>query len=162
MQISLLIHTRTLFHWRKHYYGLWIYILDIKNVLMLDLSQLLSSPDVNWVVWITFGVEDSHSDGTHSLQRIVCHCHFRVNSHFNVKSMCLNEFHVIVEELQPSDKCNNLYVLHYKVKMHVKWMSVQREEDRNTESRKRSRPQASAEVFSCKCVTKIRQTSESV
>ncbi len=38
-------------------------------------------------------------------------------------------------------------------------MSVQREEDKNTESRKRSQPHASAEVFTCKCVT---QTSESV
>ncbi len=54
MQISLLIQTRTLFHWRKHYYGLWTHVLD-KNILMLDLFQLLSSPDVNWwtgVVWI--------------------------------------------------------------------------------------------------------------
>ncbi len=35
-------------HCRKHYYGLW-------TCLMLDLFQLLSSPDVNWwtgVVWI--------------------------------------------------------------------------------------------------------------
>ncbi len=41
-----------LLHWRKRYYGL---ILWIKNVLMLDLFQLLSSPDVNWwtgVLWI--------------------------------------------------------------------------------------------------------------
>ncbi len=50
-----------LFHWRKHYYGLWTLIL-VKNVLM-DLfftsTQLLSSPDVNWwtgVVWITCGL----------------------------------------------------------------------------------------------------------
>ncbi len=44
----------TIIHKRKHYYGLWTRILVI-NVLMLDLSQLLSSPDVNWwtgVVWI--------------------------------------------------------------------------------------------------------------
>ncbi len=54
MQISLLIQTRTLFHWRKRYYGLWTRILVI-NVLMLDLFHLLSSQDVNWwtgVVWI--------------------------------------------------------------------------------------------------------------
>ncbi len=41
------------FHWRKRYYGLWTHIL-VKNILM-DLFQLLSSPDVNWwtgVVWI--------------------------------------------------------------------------------------------------------------
>ncbi len=43
-----------LFHWRKSYYGLWTHIL-VKNILMMDLLQLLSSPDVNWwtgVVWI--------------------------------------------------------------------------------------------------------------
>ncbi len=43
-----------LFHWRKRYYGLWTCIL-VQNVLMMDLFQLLSSPDVNWwtgVVWI--------------------------------------------------------------------------------------------------------------
>ncbi len=36
VQISLLIQTRTLFHWRKRYYGLWTRIL-VENVLMLDL-----------------------------------------------------------------------------------------------------------------------------
>ncbi len=49
-----------LFHWRKHYYRLWMHILarseGLKlNTLMLDLFQLLSSPDVNWwtgVLWI--------------------------------------------------------------------------------------------------------------
>ncbi len=64
-----------LFHCRKSY-GLWTHILDIKNVLMLDLFQLLSSPDVNWwtgVVWIiVMFLSDSHSDGTHSLQSIHC------------------------------------------------------------------------------------------
>ncbi len=61
MQISLLIQTRTLFHWRKRYYGLWTHILagsKVKNVMM-DLLQLLSSQDVNWwtgVVWITCGL----------------------------------------------------------------------------------------------------------
>ncbi len=55
MQISLLIQTRTLFHWRKSYYGLWTLCIWVKNILMLDLFHLLSSPDVNWwtgVVWI--------------------------------------------------------------------------------------------------------------
>ncbi len=40
------------FHWRKRY-ELWTHIL-VKNILMLDLFQLLSSPDVNWwtgVLW---------------------------------------------------------------------------------------------------------------
>ncbi len=64
-----------LFHWRKSYYGLWTRIW-VKNILMLDLSQLLSSPDVNWwtgVVWIiVMFLSDSHSDGTHSLQRHWC------------------------------------------------------------------------------------------
>ncbi len=47
-----------IFHRRKHYYGLWTRIL-VKNVLMMDLFQLLSSQDVNWwtgVVWITCGL----------------------------------------------------------------------------------------------------------
>ncbi len=43
-----------LFHWRRRY-GLWTRIL-VKNILMLDLFQLLSSPDVNWLtgdyLWI--------------------------------------------------------------------------------------------------------------
>ncbi len=43
---------------------------------MLDLFQLLSSPDVNWwtgVVWIiVMFLSVSHSDGTHSLQSIHC------------------------------------------------------------------------------------------
>ncbi len=64
-----------LFRWRKRY-GLWTQIL-VKNVLMLDLFQFLSSQDVNWwtgVVWIIvmFYQLDSHSDGTHSLQNIHC------------------------------------------------------------------------------------------
>ncbi len=46
-------------------YGIWI-----KNVLMLDLFELLSSPDDNWwtgVLWIiVMFLSDSHSDGTHS------------------------------------------------------------------------------------------------
>ncbi len=55
-------------------YGL--YGILVKNVLMLDLFQLLSSPDVIWwtgVVWIiVMFLSDSHSDGTHSLQSIHC------------------------------------------------------------------------------------------
>ncbi len=53
-----------LFHWRKHYYRLWMHILagseGLKlNTLMMDFFQLLSSPDVNWwtgVLWITCGL----------------------------------------------------------------------------------------------------------
>ncbi len=52
-------------------YGIWV-----KSILMMDLFQLLSSPDVNWwtgVVWIiVMFLSDSHSDGTHSLQSIHC------------------------------------------------------------------------------------------
>ncbi len=48
----------------------------VKNVLMLDLFQLLSSQYANWwtgVVWIiVMFLSDSHSDGTHSLQSIHC------------------------------------------------------------------------------------------
>ncbi len=47
VQISLLIQTRTHLHWRKRFYGLWTRIW-VQNVLMLDLFQLLSSPDVKW------------------------------------------------------------------------------------------------------------------
>ncbi len=66
MQISLLIQTRWLFHWRKRYYGLGILAKSDglnKNVLVMDLflinAQLSSSQDVNWwtgVVWITCGL----------------------------------------------------------------------------------------------------------
>ncbi len=78
-----------LFHWRKCYYGLCISILARSNGLKFENAlmnlfftnmQLLSSQDINWwtgVVWITCGLLwwfyqclDSHSDGTHSLQRI--------------------------------------------------------------------------------------------
>ncbi len=48
-----------LFHWRTCYYGLWTQCILVKNVLMMDLFQRLSSPDVNWwtgVVWITCDV----------------------------------------------------------------------------------------------------------
>ncbi len=44
---------------------------EVKDILMMDLFELLSSPDVNWwtgVVWIiVMFLSDSHSDGTHSL-----------------------------------------------------------------------------------------------
>ncbi len=53
---------------------------DVKNFLMMDLFQLLSSQDVNgWLEWCGLLVDycdvfisclDSHSDGTHSLQSI--------------------------------------------------------------------------------------------
>ncbi len=36
MQISLLIQTRTLFHWRKCYYGLWIHILVKKHLFFFS------------------------------------------------------------------------------------------------------------------------------
>ncbi len=45
-----------------------------EKVLMMDLFQLISSPDDNWwtgAVWIiVMFLSDSHSDGTHSLQSI--------------------------------------------------------------------------------------------
>ncbi len=59
MQISLLIQTRTLFHWWMHYYGLWTHILAGNNGLNLKNTRFLSSQDVNWwtgVVWITCGL----------------------------------------------------------------------------------------------------------
>ncbi len=56
-----------------YYYGLWTCIW-VKNILMLDLFQLLSSADDNWwteVLWIiAMFLSESHSDGTHSLQSI--------------------------------------------------------------------------------------------
>ncbi len=45
---------RCTFSLRKSYHGLWTRI-SVKNVLMMDLFQLLSSRDVNWwtgVLWI--------------------------------------------------------------------------------------------------------------
>ncbi len=82
VQISLLIQTRTLFTGGSIIMDYILSRILVKNVLMLDLFQLLSSQDVNWwteVVWITCGLLwcfisclDSHSDGTHSLQSIHC------------------------------------------------------------------------------------------
>ncbi len=60
VQISLLIQTRLLFHWRKQYYGLWTRILagkqqfKVKNISITDVT-LFTSYDINWwtgVVWI--------------------------------------------------------------------------------------------------------------
>ncbi len=42
------------------------WLLWIMDMLMLDLTHLLSSPDVNWWIIVMF-LSDSHSDGTHSL-----------------------------------------------------------------------------------------------
>ncbi len=55
------------------WYFCWKQWFEVKNIVMLDVFQLLSSPDVNWC-----GVDycdvfiSSHSDGTHSLQSIRC------------------------------------------------------------------------------------------
>ncbi len=76
VQISLLIQTRTLFHWGRVIMDYELYGILVKIILMLDLFNLLSSPDVNWwtgVLWIiVMFLSDSHSDGTHSLQSIHC------------------------------------------------------------------------------------------
>ncbi len=59
-----------LYHWGRVIMDYVLYGILVKNVLMLDLFHLLSSPDVNWwtgVVWIiVMFLSDSHSDGTHS------------------------------------------------------------------------------------------------
>ncbi len=62
----------------------WLWF-EVKNVLMLDLfltntvnTQLLTSLDINWwlewcgLLWCFISGLTSHSDGTHSLQRIHC------------------------------------------------------------------------------------------
>ncbi len=85
VQISLLIQTRPLFNSRKRYYGLWTLILG-NNVLMMDL--ILKKHSFSLLKMLTDGLDwsgllvdyydvfisclDSHSDGTHSLQRIHC------------------------------------------------------------------------------------------
>ncbi len=48
-----------------------------KNITIITLFQLLSSPDVNWwtgvdYCYVFISCLDSHSDGTHSLQCIHC------------------------------------------------------------------------------------------
>ncbi len=74
------------FHWRKQYYGLWpciltrnisLFLEHINDDLFLINKQVFTSQYINWsteVMWITCYVFmsclDSHSDGTHSLQRI--------------------------------------------------------------------------------------------
>ncbi len=78
MQISLLIQTRTPFHWRKSYYGLWT--LLVKNILMMDFFCLLQmlTDGLEWCGLLVdycdvfISCLDSHSDGTHSLQSIHC------------------------------------------------------------------------------------------
>ncbi len=86
MQISLLIQTRLLFQWRKCYYDLWTRILgrsSLKRPRWIYFSQICS---FSLLKMLTDGLEwcgllvdycdvfisclDSHSDGTHSLQRI--------------------------------------------------------------------------------------------
>ncbi len=42
----------------------------LKNILILDLFQLLMLTDGLWI--IVMFLSDSHSDGTHSLQSIHC------------------------------------------------------------------------------------------
>ncbi len=68
-------HLRNLKHNGKHYYGLLIFSqkqwFGVKNVLMLDLFQLLSSPDgLEWCGLLWCFYQNTHSDGTHSLQSI--------------------------------------------------------------------------------------------
>ncbi len=79
-----------LFHWRKCCYGLWTGILTRSdNALMMDLfiitmqlffskdltnMNLFISKDIDWsgvdYCDVFISCLDSHSDGTHSLQRI--------------------------------------------------------------------------------------------
>ncbi len=47
-----------------------LYGILVKNILMLDLFQLLMLTDGLWI--IVMFLSDSHSDGTHSLQSIRC------------------------------------------------------------------------------------------
>ncbi len=78
-----------LFHWTKHYYGLWLIVLarrDDLKILMIDLflpnMQFFSLHKMLIDGLESFGLLvdycdvftsclDSHSDGTHSLQRIL-------------------------------------------------------------------------------------------
>ncbi len=82
-----------LFHWRKHYYGLWTNIFAISNGLKLKCLDdsswwICFSQTLSFLLHTTYIDEldccgllvdycdvfisclDSHSDGTHSLQRI--------------------------------------------------------------------------------------------
>ncbi len=84
MQISLLI--QTWFHWRKHFYGLWTHILAGSNGLKTQFFKSSQTCSFCLLQMLTDGLKwcgllvdycdvfisclDSHSDGTHSLQRI--------------------------------------------------------------------------------------------
>ncbi len=76
-----------LFHWRKHYYGLWTHILagsisfKLKTSWWICFSFCLLQMLTDGLEWCGFLVDycdvfisclDSHSDGTHSLQSIHC------------------------------------------------------------------------------------------
>ncbi len=104
-----------LFHWGRVIMDYGLYDIWVKNILMLDLSHLLSSPDVNWwtgVVWIiVMFLSDSHSDGTHSLQSIHCwdtdaETHFYKPDEETNSSTCLKarivlcKFHTLHHMLQ--------------------------------------------------------------
>ncbi len=80
VHISLLIQMRQLFPWRKHYYGQRNHILAGSNDLKLKTYHvLLHKVLTDGLAWCGLLVDycdvfiiclDSHSDGTHSLQRI--------------------------------------------------------------------------------------------
>ncbi len=79
---SLLIQTRLLFHWKKQYYVLWSCILAGSDCLKLKCldgfvsykQQFFISQDINWWTGVDYcdvlSAVWTHSDGTHSLQRI--------------------------------------------------------------------------------------------
>ncbi len=76
VQISLLIQTRPLIHWRKQCYG-GSTLKCLRMDLFLTNTQLLVSRDVNWWTGVDYcavfiSCLDSYSDGTHSLQTIHC------------------------------------------------------------------------------------------
>ncbi len=89
MQISPLIQTRWLFHWRKYYYEQrtfsyfsWKQQFKVNALIMYFFiqTQLFALQDFTWwtgVVWniVMFLISclDSHSDGTHSLHSWVSH-----------------------------------------------------------------------------------------
>ncbi len=64
------------FHYRKHYYGLWT--LDILWIMDKHVAFGLNSSC--YLLWV-----DSHSDGTHSLQRI------QVIKYYIFKSVSMNK-----------------------------------------------------------------------
>ncbi len=84
-----------LFHWRKHYYGLWTHILagsisfKLKTSWWICFIFCLLQMLTDGLEWCGLLVDycdvfisclDSHSDGTHSLQSI--HCWARCNATF--------------------------------------------------------------------------------